>query len=140
MVPGSYSNSAGVKHLPDVEVVNALHDKGYNGHFLLCSPNQGSTFRSAYLGGGILEQLVLVRSHVVFPKRVNEVKPIFPRDDISDVGRARFEFIRKIVIRRLLKGNLFYHLTATVIGGHFFKQMTFPIQDACACRTIHLVS
>ena len=53
---------------------------------------------------------------------------------------AGFKLERQLVVGGALKGNVLYHLAATLIGRHLLQQLLAAIHNSHAHRSIHLVT
>ena len=70
---------------------------------------------------------MLVRRNRWLAKRLNKFDRWLQSNDISDVWRAGFEFVWKIVIGSFLKRNLFDHFSASKKRRHLFKKFFLAV-------------
>src|ERR1041385_4980100 len=103
MMSGSHGNPACIEHLSNVEMVNAFdHERQYC-NLVLRRTNEPNALHTAYLCGSILQQLMFVLTNSILRKPVDKIDSGFQCNSIRNVRSTSFEFIGKVVVRRLLE-------------------------------------
>ena len=58
---------------------------------------------------------------------------------IDKVGSSGLELEWQIGPCRAAEADMTYHLAASLVGRHFFEELTLAVEHSDACRTVHLV-
>src|SRR5262245_5739131 len=88
----------------------------------------------------ISEQLMLVSGYCVQPDLTQIVDRRTEPDDACDIGSSGFEFVWQRVVMGLLEGDRAYHVAATLVWRHSFKQGGLPVQNTDSSGAKQLVA
>src|SRR5690606_15745435 len=139
MVPCAYGNSACVKHLPHVEVVDVFYREGYNADFVGGCPYQSNSLYLLQAFRCVMQQILFMGCNVLATNILDKLDGGLERDHIGNIGRSRFELIGQVVVSCLFERHVLNHLATPLIGRHFLEPRPLSVQNTGTGRTVHFM-
>ena len=140
MVASADGDAELVEERADIIGMRIADKEGEDGGLAGCGAKDADTGDLKDTLGGIAQEAILLGGDVLDAHLVHKRDGFAKSDDVAHRRGARLELERKLVVGGLFKGDVFYHLSPTLIGRQLVEDLLAAIDDADTHGTIHLVA